>query len=190
MARDTLAENHPVFAPLPSGLRALHEGDSRPFTQPGDDPADSGKLSASPRTKGTPPSHDGSARSSEDAIATISAELKALSDQVSRFEANLDKFLAALGTAAGGSDTRLRSEVGTGDADGVEGTKGLGLTGARLREGREEPVEGGEGVTPSSGVGRLAAEVSGSIDDGARGVGAGEEGDAVAADPSAAMAES
>lgn len=87
------------------GLKALHEGDGRPFTEP---------VAAAASTVVVAGGEDGTARET-----SVAMELRALTAQVSRLEASLERVLAALPGAAVAGTRTPAGGTGVGDDSGV-----------------------------------------------------------------------
>eukprot|EP00903_Cladosiphon_okamuranus_P007555 g7329.t1 len=90
-----------IFPDYRVGLKALHEGDGRPFTEPTEEAAASGTATAAAAAAAT--SCTGVVGGGEGTGETSMAEeLRALTAQVSRLEASLERVLAVLPSVAAG----------------------------------------------------------------------------------------
>ncbi|CAN0199670.1 unnamed protein product [Scytosiphon promiscuus] len=144
-----------IFPDYRVGLKALHEGDGRPFVESVDSiaPSENQSLSATPAsstissapaatpTTGVPGRGEQDGNSTAGVTASVTAELKTLSAQVGRLEATLDRVLAVLGEkesdAARGA-AEITPPKGTGgDTNGSENLKKV------LQEGGLPAGEGG-----------------------------------------------
>lgn len=127
----------PPSSSVHRGLKALHEGDGRPFVEPpgladpvGPDnvssaaarptaavPTAAAAATSTGVTAGCPPTGD-EEEINETNIGVVAAEVKALTAQVSRLEANLDRVLTAL---LGDTKARAAGAEKEDSGDGADG---------------------------------------------------------------------
>lgn len=116
--------------PTHSGLRALHEGDSTPFAQSTNYSTNGVGPSAGTIDSSGVDSTASANNNAGDVAMSVAEELQALSLQVSRLEANMDKMLAVLGEEkkdVAGAGEVPTTAVGTGDSREANEAESVGV---------------------------------------------------------------